>query len=396
MTDGWNIEGSPHNRAIWQHNIAIARDCPDYVVRNLLLWNTRSVFISNQYNRVLESLKNAGFLAVAKDNEKAILFNPTPSSYFMLPERNALAIGLAAQGLVMSFPWLIQGRSPCLEDYCPEDLARFRLIYLVEPQVRDFGRFKEMVAGLAGAGKKVIVEMGRAKTWPLFDTIPYWEKIMPGATLVPTKDSLFTGNISLDADPNGQAPAMGNLDGVWLEMINDATRAPVIGYKNVEGNKVYFVGLALGQQLNSSHGREIRTFLEQLMDIARPYKNIVPNMFPVSDAQWGHSGFSFRYNSESSSPVWISVTYTPRWKASVDGSPLSVRNLENLILLDLPPGKHVVSLHYGMTWVGWMGIVMSIFSLMLVIFVYLKFDYITDFWYSVQIKIKMLIESIGT
>lgn len=374
ITDGWNVEGTPHNRAIWQHNIAIPAQCGDYVVRNLLQWNTRSLFINKDYMQLKEGLIKAGFQVIKEDREKAVLFNPSPSSYFMRLERNALAIGKASPGLVMNYPWMVQGRSAFLEDYLPEELAHFKLVYLTEPQVRDFRRFEEIVAGLAKSGKTVIIEPGREETWPFFGTNPYWEKILSGSKLVPVKGSPYPHKeIPLEPDPSGQAPAMGNMDGIWMELVTGDKRVPVIGYKSVGGGRVYFVGLALGQQLQTGPGREIRALLEQLMDLARPHKGIVPAPFPVSNASWRHDGFSFEYSLEKPEPAWISVTYTPRWKALVDGEKLPVYSLENLILVNLPPGRHAVTFKYGMTWVGWAGIALSAVSLIFAAVICLKF-----------------------
>jgi len=395
MTDGWSIEGTPHNRAIWQHNIAIAANCNDYIVRNLLFWNTRSAIIDNRWEKLIEGLQERGFRVVKEDNKKTILFNPTPSSYFLRQERDALVIGKTAINLEMNFPWMVRGYSPCLQDYSPGYLARFKLIYLAEPEVQDFDKFQNVVANLAGAGKMVIIEMGRAEVWPVCNTYPYWEKILSGSRLIPTDDSPIKKEIALDADPNGQAAAIGNLDEVWMEVQAGEKRIPALGYKNINGKPVYFVGMALGQQLTSGHGNEIKDLLEQLMDRAEPFKNIVPTAFPIEESNWGHDGFTFRYSAEKDTPVQVSVTYTPRWQATIGGRPLAVHNLENLILIDLPAGKHTVSFHYGMTWVGWLGIGLSVLSLLLVLFIYCKFNYIDKFFNNLQSRIKKTIESIG-
>lgn len=45
----------------------------------------------------------------------------------------------------------------------------------------------------------------------------------------------------------------------------------------------------------------------------------------------------------------ISITYTPRWKATIDGKPSDVGQRENLITLQLPAGGHKVQLKYGLT-----------------------------------------------
>ncbi|MDH7478700.1 MAG: 6-pyruvoyl-tetrahydropterin synthase-related protein [Syntrophomonadaceae bacterium] len=396
MADGWNIEGTPHNRTLWLHNIAIPNHCDEYVVKNLLQWNTRSIFISKNYYNLLKDLEKNGFNEISSDQENIMLYNTTPSSYFMKTQRNTLSIGRAASRLVMNFPWIIQGRTTCLEDYAPEELNRFKIFYLIEPEVKNFLRFQEIVEELAQSGKTVIVEWGRADRWPLFDVVPYTEPILPGARLEARPESPIPWAAGLDPDPRGQVFAIGKLDGVWHTMRVGEVDAPVIGYKNVGGNRVYFVGLALGQQLNSGHGAEIRAILEELIDLGQPYKSIVPNPFPVSDADWRHDGFSFRYSSEQPTPVWVSVTYTPRWKATVDGLPVKVYNLENLILVDLPAGEHTVNFKYGMTWVGWLGIGLSLLTALITVIIYFNFERLNNFLDRAVLKARQAVESIGS
>jgi len=407
MTYGYNSQGTPHIYTMKQNNIAIPSGCPDYVVKNLLNWNTRYVYISHEYAQLRDDLIQHGFRKIKKDAQKTILINSTPSSYFMRQERNAIAIGLAAPPLVITFPWLIQGESASLEDYSLQDLDKFRLIYLIEPDVKDFLKFQKMVIDLVDSGKTVVVSMGNSKVWPLAGVNPYWETVPSDSNLIPTDSSPFKQRISMESDPYGQAPAIGNLDGVWMEMDAGNKRVPAIGYKNINGHRLYFVGLNLEWQLNAAtrwargyqadvgHSKEVASLLEQIMDIAQPNKNIVPAVFPVSNALWGHDGFSFHYNSEQPVSILVSVTYAPRWKGKLDNSPLKVQQIENLILLDLPAGEHQVSMHYGMTWVGWLGIGLSVLSLLFVVFIYCKFDYIDKFFNYLQSRMKKTIESIG-
>lgn len=395
MADGWSIEGTPHNRAIWQHNIAIAEHCDDYIIKNLLYWNTRSAFIDNRWKNVIKGLKEQGFQAVKEDNKKTILFNPQPSSYFMRQERDALVIGKAAINLEMNFPWLVRGYSNRLEDYTPEYLKRFKLIYLIEPEVKDFTQFQNIVENLAEEDKIIIVSMGRGETWPLLDIIPYWEKIETDSDLKPTGKGPIKGEARLEADPTGQVPALGNVDILWAVMQGSDKKVPAIGYKEVNGHKVYFVGLALGQQLNMTHGEQIKAILEQLMDIAHPNKNIIPAAFPVQSQEWKHDGFNFIYNSTQIAPIQIAVTYTPRWKAKVDGKPWPIYNMDHLIYMELPEGAHKVDFHYGMTWVGWLGIALSIFSLLLVAIFYFCFDYFDRMFDSIKANARKSIISIG-
>jgi hypothetical protein len=297
ITSGWNPEGSSHFRTLLLHNIAIPGGYSDYVVKNLLQWNTRYVFLDHAHSELTESLISNGFELIKDDKTKAVLFNSIPSSYFMRQERNAIAIGRASPGLIMTFPWLVQGYSSYLEDYSEKYLSRFSLIYLVEPEVRSFNKFEEILGKLAGEGKTVIVEMGRAENWPVLGIVPYWETIVSGAEILPINDSPFEQRFILDADPKGRASALGNLDEVWMEVKMGEKHLPALGYKYSGGNRVYFLGLALSQQLESSlkwsrgvnakssSGDDIKDLLEQLMDLAEPHKSIVPAAFPVKESE---------------------------------------------------------------------------------------------------------------
>lgn len=395
MTDGWNIEGSLHNRAIWQHNIAIPNHCSHYVVRNLLSWNTRSVYIDNRYNEVIDELKKRNFIVLKKDSTKTVLFKYDPSSYFYRQKRDALVLGKAALSLEMNFPWMIRGYSTFLEDYKDSYLIRFKLIYLIEPEYRDFEEFQRIVEKLAKADKIVIVSMGRDKTFPLLDIIPYWENIDSKSQIITTNKGPLEGTAILEADPGGQVPAIGNTDMLWAAVDGAGRKIPAIGYKEVKGHKVYFVGLALGQQLNSSHGKEMKNMLEQLMDLAHPNKSIMPTPFPINQDEWYYDGFKFDYNTKQPAPIQVSVTYTPRWKASIDGKPWPVENMENLIYIKLPAGQHRVSFHYGMTWVGWLGIGLSLLSLLMLIAIYYYFDKIERISALMKNGIKKFIRVLG-
>ena len=143
------------------------------------------------------------------------------------------------------------------------------------------------------------------------------------ARLISTEISPIKTSFFLQTDPIGEFPAMGNLDGVWMEVVDSSKHIPAIGYKNIKGNKVYFVGMCLGMHLDSSvkwrcglleescDSKEIYSLLMQLMELGKPNKSIIPLSFPINNDHWRHDGFDFSYNSTQPTRVVISVTYTP-------------------------------------------------------------------------------------
>lgn len=381
MTDGWNIEGTPHMYTLWLHNTAISGNYCDYVIKNLKCWNTRSLFVDHRYTSLQRALIQNSFRPIARDKQKILYYNEQPSSYFMVQNRNALVIGKSAPGIEMTFPWMVQGFSNFLEDYPPQYLQQFKVIYLAEPEVRDLLKMQKIIKELAAADKTVIIDMGRSKLWPICGVNPYWEVISPSARLVSTPDSPFKKDFSLNPDPTGQAAALGNLDSVWAEMIKDDIRIPVLGYKNVGQHRVYFVGLSLGQHIDSAvkwingsnsssiDSKDTKDIIETIINLSKPDKQFAPPPFPVEQPIWTYNGFHFSYKSQQALPLLISVTHSPRWKAQIDGQPLEVYNLENLLMVNLPPGNHRVTFEYGMTWVGRTGVVLSLISLILVLLV---------------------------
>mgnify|MGYP000968160142 CR=1 FL=1 len=122
-----------------------------------------------------------------------------------------------------------------------------------------------------------------------------------------------------------------------------------------------------GREGQAPNDKEYSELLAAIMNLGHPYKNIVPSAFATENNYWGYASFSFDYVNKQMQPVVISITYTPRWHATVDGTPIHIYNHENLMMLKLPGGKHRVIFHYGMTWIEWLGIVLSVLSLTVII-----------------------------
>jgi uncharacterized membrane protein YfhO len=81
-----------------------------------------------------------------------------------------------------------------------------------------------------------------------------------------------------------------------------------------------------------------------------------PAAFAADEVKWTKRGVTFQYSLAENEPILLSVTYTPRWRLSVDGIRYPMYSHENLVLAILPAGRHQVQLDYGHTWVvvvGW-------------------------------------------
>lgn len=230
-------------------------------------------------------------------------------------------------------------------------------------------------------GNMVIVEWGKAEAWSIFGVLPYEANIPGGTFLRATPGSPI--NVP-DFSPHitgGNLVVPGNLDKVWVEaLLPGGRREPVLGYKETVWGRVYFVGLSLSQMLSSSaiaiYGlqkatvgdTEIRAILSSLLSLGSPHKEIAPRPFPVKEASWGHSSLEFTCQTLQEATLLLPLTYSPRWKACLDGIPAKTYNIEHLLALKIPPGKHHLKLEYRMTRVGKTGIVISAASMVAFLF----------------------------
>lgn len=376
MTDGWNIEGTPHCRSIWLHNIALSRGASDYVTRNLLRWNAQFVLINSRFEDLRTSLTMHGFDLISDHSSITFLRSSSESSYFMKADTDSLAIGVASPHVVMHFPWFVQGQSDYLEDYSDSMLSSYRLIYLAEPRVRSVHRFEQIVRNLVAHGKIVYIEWGRADALPIFGTLPVWYSAIEGTSLEPTSRLSSLSGVPLPPDPSGRVVLFDNLDEVLWNFVSKGQSTPAIGYMNIDAGRLCFVGLALSQMLTTDGGLAAKPVLEAVLDLASPNKSFVPAPFDVLNSHWRHDGFSFEYEVDEQTPIIVSITHSPRWKATIDGTSLPIGQTENLIRLDLPAGRHSVNFTYGVTWVTWMGLALSLFfaSIVMAVHRYLKKD----------------------
>jgi hypothetical protein len=99
----------------------------------------------------------------------------------------------------------------------------------------------------------------------------------------------------------------------------------------------------------------LKALITGLIDRREHSADFMPVDFGVLSSDWDYKGGSFAYSTEEPAEVTVSVTYTPRWKVTLDGKPIRARSRENLVVLDLPAGLHRVRLDYGISALGYAG-----------------------------------------
>lgn len=373
QTYGSSPEATPHLADIIAVNQAVKMDYLDFVVSTYALWNARFALISDNYAGLISRLQQAGFRPKQYLNNQVLLRWDKPSSYFMVQDRDVLVIGRGASGAAMLFPWAAQAASWFVDDYDLEYLSRFKVILLYDYRYRDIRKVEGVLRQLVDYGTVVVVDFANKDDEYLFDVTAYGAGIVGDYVLERETDQGLFGGLDLRAGPFSddgrpwRGPGLVGLDSVMLSLTAEDVHHPVVGYKKVGSGRVYFIGFNLLTFAFQTHDLNLAQVVGRLLDLGRPNKAIVPRDFEVSAAKWEHETISFAYDARQSVPVIVSTTYSPHWRATVDGIPVRLYEHERLILVLLPQGRHTVQLAYGWTWVQAIGLGVSALSLLGVI-----------------------------
>lgn len=393
-SNGWNIEGNKQSRFISNYNIALSSNCEQYVIKHLQNSNVRTLLINKDYTRLVDDFTKTGFENKAKIKDDLLLYNSEKSTYFMKNRRNAIIIGKGL-GINLNLPWLVEGKSPNLTDYTVKELNDYSIIYLCEPEINayELKNMEIMIKTLTKLGKTVIIEQGRSQRWTILGVTPFDFTLKPNSVMKAESNVSSIYYDKLVINEEFQTTALYGLDNIYyrLHLQDSKIDLPVVGSKKVESGEVYFVGMSLSQMLYSSvinltgsqpediknvllqRDKGIESILLSLIDKGNPYKNIKAEAFNMTNSNWNNSGGNFKYKSETDENVIVSIAYSPNWKIDVDGRDVLINQFENLMIISLPAGEHMVTLKFSMTYTSKIGWALSLISFILFIFLFFRY-----------------------
>lgn len=380
---GWNIEGTPHNRKLYNDNLALPLSKNDYILKEIAFWNIRYIHIPDTFQSLIERIENELGFKLSEGEWRKIYISDYPSSYYLTDSRNALVISDELQGFSIHFPYFIQGWSSNLMDYTEEELLRYKLIYIIEPNIKTLSEkneFETMVSNLVNKGVVVMIEPKQNYIFDLFGVTTNEEVYGDTVNLSPALDDPYGLPYTYIENNNylTRIRALYFLDEVYasIRVPNSNVEMDIIGAKNIGNGKVIFIGGHLSQYLDAVYARNLglASYSDMIKEnsdrVEEMYKSIftyyginmdyMPEIFDsVTEHHWDYNGGSFTYESDMQQDVIVSVTYTPRWTATVDGKEIPVGQMEHLITLTLPAGRHTVELKYGITVYGLVGYIIS-------------------------------------
>ncbi len=365
--NGWALENTPHHVAL--RRVLSAPDWgPDYLARLFGLWDVRYAIVSGAdvaAQAARQALTSARFsLNAAEGGFELWTLDRPPSPLQQLPSNQMLIVGEQTEPFLAAYPFAVDGSKSNLLDYAPGDLEAYPILGLMrfnqdpkqlaeaETRLRDWvspGRTAVVdLSGMEEAFSQGLDFLGVSALRLAFqDSLQmHWYDALEGQPERLTLKGL--------PEPGWSGAVYRNLDGVLAEVEQNGVKYPVVGYKDVGAGRVWFVGLNLLYYGEISHASRLAPAVAGLtlaqVDVAR---ELTYAAVPTESARFGDRELDFDYTAEAEADTLVSFTYSPRWRAEVDGQPVALREYQQLIRVSLPAGQHRLSViyqPYGTVW----------------------------------------------
>lgn len=350
---GWSLENTSQQNSV-RRLLDSAQHAPDYLQRVLSLWNTDYVlarFADPQQSAALRTTLQ--FDSTAQHGDLALWQRAQPSAFAQqLTDHRVLVIGNNTTAWLYAFPTASEGYSPNPADYSADYLSHFSVIGLnritgggsLEPALGDWVRQgNTLIVDLSGLGQLYNqgVTLFGVRTAAMNLTGDYalnWPSALAGLP-----DQLTFGSL----DTPWVGATYFNLDHTLATISVRGQSYPLLGYQDVGKGKAWFISFNLLYLLNQQDRQVIATRLSDYLlaqtDATRAL-TLPPADVTVTARQPAH--VTLTYASPKAFSLVLSMTYFPRWQASLDGVPIVLHNHEHLILLDVPDGTHTITLDY--------------------------------------------------
>lgn len=362
---GWALENTPH-QAIVRRLLAALDRSPAYLERTLALWNADYLLTRFERSSQEEQTRSElSFAIIAQSGDFSLWERTAPSAFIReLPDNRMLIIGDNATSWLFAFPFASEGVFADPAAYTAEYLDHYTVIGL--NRLPDSANIEDALQSWVAAGNTLIVDlsgMGSAYQtgFNLFD--------VHAISLGLNGDYSITWPQELDTMPSSLP--FTTPEGPWIgatyygEMITVASLNhqnqdyPLLGYRDLGDGRIWFIGFNLLFLLDETDLRDAsQTLVDYLLDESNVNRDLTLPRVDVEFHARTPDSITFSYDHPSEIRAVVSMTYFPRWQATINNEPVEIHNHEHLILLDLPAGAYSVTLDYQpfnspALWLGW-------------------------------------------
>jgi len=421
-TDKPNIEGhyfgiAAINKQISHLGDAIHNDYPNYAINKLKHLNNR--FLVTNYilarlkvstgepvgQEFIDKLPAYGYKSIDQfvypdGSKNQLWYLDQPSSYIMPVDEKILIIGKYNSTLATAISGkmtALEGGSENLDDYDQDFLKHFDTVVLYGFSYYDKAKAEAIANEYVKGGGNLVIEMFNMGISPLTD-----EPNFLGVTGLRQKFDGPVDMTGLSADQNsitaglpktftlpGEITDVGDitlpyipltswtsleyfgLDQSLIKAPNETENFSILGYKNINGGKVTFIGMNYFYHLFLTHDEgelKMVTSLLQNPKTALITQTATTGLLTVEQQVLTSDEMKFKIQSDQERLLLISMSYSPHWKAYLNGQPVKVHKMEDLMVVQAPSGDSTLELKYESTPVMKSGWIVSILTVIFLVY----------------------------
>ncbi|MGQ9668380.1 MAG: 6-pyruvoyl-tetrahydropterin synthase-related protein, partial [Anaerolineae bacterium] len=348
---GWAYQGARTARNVAALNEALAQGFAAFVLDRLDLYGVDDVVLlrAGDVDPALPAALEAAGFTLHYQGEELVLYHRDGVPRAIYQTYDALGIGSGAQNLCYMFPQILLGTSNYVDDYTLEELKSFRTVVLSGFQWHDRRRAEEMVRQVAEDGVNVVVDLTNSLPEAL-SREPYFLGVWGELVIledIPIEAAGEWGTYDFRPFSAGyslwQAHTPQGLDHTVLSHPYLGGTSSVVGYKQMEKGRVWFIGLNLPYHAVLTGDKAAVAVLSRLLGMA-PDERMPHAAVPLGSYQATADGYRFTYTLDA--PAWLilPVAFHEGTEVWIDGQPAPLRSYERLVALAAPAGHHRVDI----------------------------------------------------
>jgi len=370
---GWAWQGAVTSRNIMLLNTGLEKQYYPFLFCSCVDLGATDLVVKDDVITDVAAFGNAGQKAgYVRQNKFAgiSVWRNISTPYMVEKKPDCLVIGKYAGTVAVQFPEVEMGVSPYIDSYSPDKLREYSQVILTGATWKSKKKAEDVVTAYASGGGKVFVELAGmpenvlAKQ-PEFLGV-YGEAVTTHKEVdVIGQDSRYVLYPVMQKATEWKAYVPMGLDHVDMSFSYYGNQAPVLGYKLINGQKIWFVGYNIIYHSFCTGTTGSQELVARILSLKTTYYG--DTLIPVDQYQVNRNGYRFSYHLDRTRELVVPVAGIPGMAVKLDGKPLASDNYENLVQLKLPAGQHLLELQLGPTPVYEWGKYLSLFSLILIV-----------------------------
>ena len=370
---GWTFQAAKTAENVVFINESMDFGAYSYLLDRLSFFGVDDVILLNDAvpsEQISQALYSDGFSIPFQSSSLTYLHRDgTPRA--VIADWRGLAIGKGAVNYSFLFPQIIQGDSLYIDDYSLERLGQYKTLVLTGFSWHNKTKAEMLVRAAAAQGVNVVIDLTRAQQDPVAQVSEFL--------------NVWGEPIPMDPNPiivdwEGQRTTLasfGKPNEIWYTLApqgvdqNEATfqylgqPVTVIGSVSSDEHKIWFLGLNLAYHALETRDPNALKMISRVLQLEPEARNNY-QFIPLNAYISGPDGYEFTFSLDKSVDMLIPIARFDGTRVLVDGKPVPIQSLENMVLFTAPAGEHLVKIGFVPTTIYKLGLGTTAISVIVV------------------------------